>query len=59
MTLLSRVGWTCATALALSGLVGCRFEGNYGVTPYVHNLARATLTVQVRELRGVPTCPLL
>lgn len=54
----------CAMALALLALVSsllgsCRIEGSYGTAPYVHNLTRSTLRVQVRLLQGAATCSLL
>jgi hypothetical protein len=45
--------------LALSLSSSCRIDGRYGSAPYVHNLTRSMLPVQVRLLQGTATCSLL
>lgn len=41
-----------------AGAVSC-FPSDYGVTPYVLNLTRASVPVHVRSLDGTPDCALL
>lgn len=48
----------CAIALAAWSLGACVPE-TFGSTPYVHNLTRGGITVQVRMVEGLLTCELL